>query len=821
MSNDSSRRPLGRRRRRLYRTIIIVVVVVVVVTLLSVYAFRTSSPGTYATGEEHQEITRGLSREVPNGAPEFRFVDVSVAAGLDGFRMFDGERSSQLPEDMGSGAAWGDYDNDGDEDLFLVSGGGPLSAPVDKLAPSVLYRNLGDGTFVPVEGFPEVRMVGMAASWADYNGDGRLDLVVSGYNALRLFRNDGDQFVDDPAIPSRDGYWAGTSWADFDRDGDLDLYVCGYVQYIPDTKGRDRSTAQYGRQIPYTLNPASYKAEQNLLFVNNGAGSFTESAEALGVSNPDGRSLGALWHDLNDDGWPDLYVANDISDNALYINHEGRLEDESHAAWVADYRGAMGLAVGDWNRDGDDDLFVTHWVAQENALYDSRLADGADQLLRFVDQADLKGLGQIALRSVGWGAEFVDLDADGWLDLVVANGSTFEREDRRTRLVPELPFLMWNDRGTYFHDMASFIESLSIPKVSRGLAVSDYDNDGDLDLLFVDVGEGVRLLRNDTPQNNWVQLQLTTDGARVVADVGDVVQRRAVSGVSYLSHSTRRLHIGLGDADQIDTMSVYWPSGHVDAFSDLNANTIWELREGDPKPRRLSGPKRTELTREQTTEFWRVQRAAMRAMKVDADPVAAGRLFEQALQLDPSHEDSIYYLGNCLAEQGDDDGALARFAELMRINPKSHRAFKRWGTLQAIVAKSSEEIERAEEALDRAVAINPEATGARMVLAEIHIVRGDTDAARQGLRWIRTTNPTAGDALFLLSYLAWKEGDNGGARELLQDASGVGEEWRPEGAAAEGDVKRPHCSETRIRTGIEPMIRMSCSSRWIAGSVAI
>jgi len=395
LAGNSPKRPLGRRRKTLYRTVSIVVTVALVGTFIALYAFRASRPDEYATGEDHSDITRRLSRGIPDGAPEPRFVDVTVSAGLDGFRTFSGIRTSQLPEDMGAGAAWGDYDNDGDEDLFLVSAGGPLTAADDELAPSRLYENRGDGTFAEVADFPVTRVVGMSAAWGDYDGDGNLDLVLTGFNTLRLYRNEDGRLVRDPGFPSPKGFWAGASWSDFDRDGDLDLYVCGYVQYVPDITGKNRVSSQYGRKIPYTLNPSSYTPERNLLFVNRGDGSFDEAAEAHGVSNPGGRSLVALWHDLNDDGWPDLYVANDISDNALYLNREGRLEDTSHAAWVSDYRGAMGLAAGDWNRDGDDDLFVTHWVAQENALYDSRLLDdaevtsqdGSSQPLRFVDRA--------------------------------------------------------------------------------------------------------------------------------------------------------------------------------------------------------------------------------------------------------------------------------------------------------------------------------------------------------------------------------------------------------------------------------------------------
>jgi len=804
LAGDTPKRPLGRRRRNLHRAVLAAVVVLVAGTFVVWYAVQASRPDTYKTGEDHSDITRRLSRGVPAEAPDPQFVDVTDSAGLGGFRAFAGERSSQLPEDMGVGAAWGDYDGDGDDDLFLVSGGGPLTAPDDALARSELYTNLGDGTFSRDDSFPETRIRGMGAAWGDYDGDGDPDLVVSGYDALLLFLNDNGRMTLDERFVSRQGYWSGVSWSDFDRDGDLDLYVCGYVQYIPDVEGRERLSSQYGRKIPYTLNPSSYKPSPNLLFVNRGDGTFSEEAVARGVDNPAGRSLGGLWHDFNEDGWPDLYIANDISDNALYLNHDGQLKDSSHAAWVADYRGAMGLAAGDWNRDGDDDLFVTHWVAQENALYDSRrVDDGPEQPLHFVDRGAELGLGQIALRSVGWGSEFADFDSDGWLDLLVANGSTFEGEGEVPRLVPELPFLLWND-GKFFHDLAPFVETLSEPRVSRGLTVSDYDQDGDLDLLIVGLDPGPLLLRNDTVQGNWIQLRLRRnghiEGSLVIADAGDAVHRRTVSGVSYLSQSSRRVHIGLGEADRLDSIEVRWPDGAVDTWSDLEAGRIWDVEQGGAAPsasRTSRAPLKvrsetghpSELSREEFAEFWRRQRAAVRAMKVDMDRPKAIELFRSALELNPTHGDSLYFVANCLVDEGKLDEAMEHLSTLMKADPSSHRAFKRWGTLAAMNADSADEMDRAQDALERAVEINPEATGARMVLAETSIVRGDLEAGGQRLRWIQSTNPDAADALFLLGYVTWKKGDTAGAQELLRQAAKVGEEWLPEGAAAEGDTK--------------------------------
>ncbi|MCP3978334.1 MAG: tetratricopeptide repeat protein [bacterium] len=798
-----TKRPLGRRRRRLYWTVGILLAAAVVGGGIGLGVFFAGRTSTYQTGEQHAEITRRLAQNVPDDAPNPTWTDVTQEAGLDAFRAFAGERSSQLPEDMGPGAAWGDYDDDGDDDLLLVSAGGPLTAGVEELSPSELYENRGDGTFRRVGGFPETRIVGMGAAWGDYDRDGRLDLVVTGFNALRLYRNRGGRFELDDSIPSRDGFWAGASWSDFDLDGDLDLYVCGYVQYVRDDAGRLRATKQYGRSVPYTLNPASYRPANNLLFINDGNGGFEEAAEALGVSNPEGRSLSALWHDLDDDGRPDLYVANDISDNVLYLNREGGFEDVSHAAWVADYRGAMGLAAGDWNRDGDDDLFVSHWVAQENALYDSQLANGADGRarpgapLRFVDVADQRGLGQIALRRIGWGAEFGDLDGDGWLDLVVANGSTMEEDGEPRRLSPEPSFLFWNRRGESFHDLAPLTDALSTPRVSRGMALSDYDMDGDLDLLFVDSGEGVRLLRNEMQQGNWVQLVLRArhgetfvdaDGAQVAARVGDATLRRTVSSASYLSQSSRRVHLGLGDAEVVDSLEVRWPSGQVQEFAELSAGAIWELKEDVAEARRVVVA--TALTREQLLEFWRLQRAAMDAVKIEQNTSSAIELFRRALALNPAHEDSLYYLGNCLAEQGDVDGALEQFEQLKRLNPSSHRAFKRWGTLRAVSASAAAEVDAAWVALERAVQINPEETGAPMVLAELALVRGDSSDARRRLVRIRQTNPGAGDAAFLLAYVAWRTGDSAEATRLLESAAANHEEWLPEGTVAEGDVQQ-------------------------------
>jgi tetratricopeptide (TPR) repeat protein len=802
-------RRLSRRRRRVLWTAAVVGAALFIGSLFLVRAYRARQAQAYKPGEANSDITESLSRDLPHDAPRPVFVDVTKDAGLAGFVTFAGNRGSELPEDMGSGAAWGDVDNDGDDDLFVVGAGGPLAAPEAQLAPSILYMNDGAGHFTASAQFPETRIHGMAAAWGDYDTDGWIDLVVTGYNTLRLYHNDRGTLARDQRFPDAKGFWSGVSWGDYDRDGKLDLYVCGYVKYVPAKPGERRTSQQYGTAVPYTLNPASFEPERNLLFHNLGRGAFAEIGVKTGVSNPDGRSLSAVWHDFDDDGWPDLYVANDISDNAFYHNVNGRFEDISHPAWVADYRGAMGLAVGDWNRDGDDDIFITHWIAQENALYDSMFRD--TRQLRFTDAADTFGLGQIALPVVGWGTEFLDFDSDGWLDLIAANGSTFETEHSPKTLVAQLPFLLWNRHGEYFHDLAPLSPPLAQPHVSRGLAASDYDNDGDLDVVMVQAGEGIQLLRNDTAHGHWAELVLRraaaskegspslARGALVVAHAGNITLRRTLDNGSYLSQSTPVVHFGLGSVTQIDRIEVRWPDGTIAAYGPLAAERRWQIVQGSAAATELLT--RTAVgamsERDRVLAFWDRQRAGMQALKVDGNPEAAAGLFRQALALDPNHEDARYYLASSLAAQGRTEEALAEYATLTRLNPRSHRGLTAWGTLRAITARSDSDLAAAERALESAHQLNPEETGALLVLGEVALLRGSRTTAEQRLKAACQTNARSVGGLFLLGYIAWTRGDTASAHARLASArAALGPDWKPRGATAEGDVKAGRLSDS-------------------------
>lgn len=825
------RRPVSRRHRRIAWTASTLAALVLISGLVAWRIHKDNEPEQYTPGEASEDVTsviseqgrrggaveqartevssrkadalRDAGRPLPAGAPAPRFTDVTKEAGLGGFRQFEGARTSQLPEDMGSGLAWGDFDNDGNDDLFVVSGGGGLNLPDRQLAASKLYRNVGEGRFEE-QGFPETRIRGMAAAWGDYNNDGRLDLIVTGYDTILLFRNDGGRFVRDTRFPSPKGFWSGAAWGDYNRDGLPDLYICGYVKYVAGKGDAASISQQFGKEVPFTLNPASYEPERNLLYRNNGGGSFTEVARELGVANAEGRSLSGLWHDFDGDGWLDLYVANDISENRLYLNRRGKFVDSGRSAWVEEYRGSMGLAAGDFDRDGDDDLFISHWIAQQYALYQSLLSEqkeaGEKTELHFTDVSEVRGIGQPSMQMIGWGASFADFDSDGWLDLAVANGSTFELKESRRQLAAMPSFLFWNARGQFFHDLAPWNQSLGQPHVSRGLAVADFDNDGSMDIAMVDHGEGVRLLRNDMPHGNWAEIRLHSrtgkgavsgfgDGAVLTAWAGAVPLRRTITSASYLSQDSRRAHFGLGAASKIDRLEVRWGNGRVETWTDLAANHIWEITEGEREARQFAprGP----AGQHPVVRFWEKQRAAMDAMKREHDPAKAARLFREALEMDQRHEDSLYYLANCLAAGGDAAGAVAELEKLARVNPQSHRALQRKGELLASSATSRAQFLAARAPLEAALRLNSEETGTLVLLGEVDLALGDLRTADQQFTHACQANARAANAWFLRGYIAWRRKDEREAAAMLAAArKALGPDWKPRGAALEGDVKR-------------------------------
>lgn len=552
----------------------------------------------YVPGSEVEGLTSRLERSIPDTYTPFTFKNVTKSAGID-FSHFNRNRSSQLPEDMGSGVAWIDYDNDGWDDLFLLNLSSDPAKEPDSTYPaanrSALYRNRGNGTFenVSSQSGLDLAVQGMGVTAGDYNSDGWQDLFVSTYGENILLRNNTDgTFADvssEAGIDSIKGYWAGASWSDYDRDGDLDIYVTGYVKYI-DFGLTDEDLAA---EEPPSINPSSFRPERNLLYRNNGNGTFTEVASQVGVANASGRSLSASWVDVNNDLWPDLYVANDVSDNVLYINRQdGTFEDFSHSAHVADYRGAMGIATGDWDTDGDMDLFVTHWIAQENALYTNRWIDTLQSRnrgsLQFKDDSAIHGLGQSSLDYVSWATSFADFDLDGRLDLFVINGSTFQYPEQPALLKPMADQIYWNsDNKKGFFDVSAasgpyFKEEF----VGRGAAYSDYDHDGDIDLFILNHnGPGILLENSQDLGNNWLAVRIKApqstvlQGTRIRLVNGKNSQIRQVgSQSSYLSQNSMMQYFGLGNNNSVDTLEVVFPDGQRLLQLDVPANRIMDLR---------------------------------------------------------------------------------------------------------------------------------------------------------------------------------------------------------------------------------------------------
>ena len=599
---------LSRRRRRLLLAAGLAALFLSGAAAVTLVALRPKAP--YEPGEKVKGLTADLSRSLPPDHPKVTFTDVTRQAGIR-FRHFWGTRTAQLPEDMGSGAAWADYDNDGWQDLFVANEVGPLTLTPGEAATSpaqcALYHNNRDGTFTEVSAKAGIHCPpwAMGAQWGDYDNDGWPDLFITAYGENVLYHNNGNGTFTDvtnrAGVGGRRGFWTGAAWGDYDRDGCLDLYVTGYVKYTYPAELLD--SAHTSGVLPAGINFNAFPPARNLLYHNNCNGTFSEVAARAGVLGETGRGLGAVWADLDDDGWPDLYVADDEDGNLLYRNRgDGTFENITDASHVPDYRGSMGLALGDWNGDGATDIFVTHWLAQENALFDNQLS--RDRQARsegpaagpvrpdFVDEADRYGLGQIALDYVGWATFFVDYDNDGRLDLFVVNGSTNQQRDNPRLLVPMKSQLFWNRNNSEgFYDVSAVSgDYFQKAYVGRGAAYADYDNDGDLDVFVVNNGGPGILLRNDGGnRDHWLEVRLEGRksnrmgfGTKLRLFVGGAAQFREVGGQApYLSQNTTVQHFGLGTHTEADSLVVTWLSGICQVFTHVAANQILHIVEGE------------------------------------------------------------------------------------------------------------------------------------------------------------------------------------------------------------------------------------------------
>ncbi|HLK68464.1 MAG TPA: CRTAC1 family protein [Bryobacteraceae bacterium] len=534
-----------------------------------------------------------------SAAPDlgFRLTDVTSAAGI-AFQHNSGAFGEKyLPETMGPGCAFLDYDNDGWLDILIVNGADWPGHKRQRSTPH-LYRNNRNGTFTDVteRAGLAVEMYGMGVAIADFNNDGFPDILITAVGQNRLFQNTGQgHFVDVTAKSGLDGRSAFSTsalWFDFDRDGLLDLLVCNYVKWSPD---RDVFCSVDGKHKSYCT-PEAYHGSTCWLFRNRGNGTFEDVTAKSGIFDATSKSLGVALLDHEHDGWPDILIANDTQPNKLYRNQrDGTFEDIAVRAGVAfsedgKARAGMGVDVADVDNNGSPVIAITNFDNEMMALY--RLKNATS----YSDTAINAGIGQASRESLGFGCAFFDADLDGHLDLLAVNGHIDEtvRHIRSNAGYAQPPQLFLNDgRGRFREVAASAGSGFAAPKVARGLALGDFDRDGDVDVLITTNHGPAYLYRNDVASGNR-SLQLKAIGTKSNRDaIGAVVRvwtpegtqsRMVKTGSSYLSQSEIALTFGLGKRDRADRLVVEWPAGGVQEFKNVAAGRYQCTEGGQLKP---------------------------------------------------------------------------------------------------------------------------------------------------------------------------------------------------------------------------------------------
>jgi hypothetical protein len=538
------------------------------------------------------------------------FVDVVKGSGLDVETTFGGiGKNKYLLETTGCGLAFYDYDNDGWLDVFLVNGWRLEGFAKGKEPHCRLFKNNRDGTFTDVtkgSGLDTRTGWGQACCVGDYDNDGNDDLFVTYYGQNVLYHNNGDgTFTDvtertgllEPGLKTR---WnTGCTWVDYDKDGHLDLFVANYVDFDLKTAPLPEEGPCTYKGIVVACGPPGLAGGKNILYHNNGNGTFTDVSQKSGMWNAVGTyGLSVAASDLDNDGWPDIYVANDSAPATLYLNqHDGTFKDvaiENGAALSAEAKpqAGMGVSIGDYNRDGNLDIVKTNFAGDTDSLY-TNLGDGV-----FEDRTYPSGLG-VNTRLLGWGVGFFDMDNDGWLDILMSNGHVYPEVDKsKTDLkYAEHKYLYRNLRNGRFEEVTNqggpgIMENAP----ARGCAFGDYDNDGDLDIAVNCVNAIPQLLRCDSTLNrNWIKIKLvgtksnrTGIGSRVLvtaktlptAEKPLVQMDELRSGGSYFSQNDMRMHFGLEQATKVDMVEIRWLSGQVDQLKDLEVNRLYIVQEG-------------------------------------------------------------------------------------------------------------------------------------------------------------------------------------------------------------------------------------------------
>jgi enediyne biosynthesis protein E4 len=538
------------------------------------------------------------------------FVDVVKGSGLDVETTFGGVgKNKYLLETTGCGLAFYDYDNDGWLDVFMVNGWRLEGFAKGKEPHCRLFKNNRDGTFTDVTkgSSLDVRTGwGQACCVGDYDNDGFDDLFVTYYGQNVLYHNNGNGTFTDVTErvgllqPGPKTRWnTGCTWVDYDKDGHLDLFVANYVDFDLKTAPLPEEGPCTYKGIVVACGPPGLAGGKNLLYHNNGNGTFTDVSQKSGMWNAVGTyGLSVAASDLDNDGWPDIYVANDSAPATLYLNqHDGTFKDvaiENGAALSAEAKpqAGMGVSIGDYNRDGNLDIVKTNFAGDTDSLY-TNLGDGV-----FEDRTYPSGLG-VNTRLLGWGVGFFDMDNDGWLDILMSNGHVYPEVDKSKADLKyaEHKYLYRNLRNGRFEEVTNqggpgIMENAP----ARGCAFGDYDNDGDLDIAVNCVNAIPQLLRCDSTLNrNWIKIKLvgtksnrTGIGSRVLvtakttpsAEKPLVQMDELRSGGSYFSQNDMRMHFGLEQAAKVDMVEIRWLSGQIDQLKDLEVNRLYVIQEG-------------------------------------------------------------------------------------------------------------------------------------------------------------------------------------------------------------------------------------------------
>lgn len=546
-------------------------------------------------GHKAKPVTRAAASGRPFNA---HFVDVAAASGLRAPVIYgDEDTNKYIVESTGCGCAFIDYDNDGWMDLFVLTGTRIGGAPAG--ATNRLYKNNRDGTFTDVTEKAGLRSVGWATGVCigDYNNDGFDDIFCTSFGQNTLYRNNGDGTFTDVTKQARlssdqTRFGAGCSFVDYNRDGHLDLFVSNYVRFSFETAGVPGANPYCRwKGIPVECGPRGLGTGKHSLYRNNGDGTFTEVTQQAGIAAAAATyGLTVVAADFDEDGWQDIYLASDSTPSLLFINNrDGTFREEGTLRGVAlsedgMEQAGMGIGVGDYDLDGHLDLVKTHFLDDTNILYHN---DGKGN---FEDATDTSRLG-VETRYICWGAGIVDLDNDGFPDIFIVTGHVYPQVERELPQYPhKTPRTLFRNLGNgVFEELIEEAgPGVAAAHCSRGCAFGDFDNDGDVDILIINLNEPPSLLRNDlSGKANWIKVKLdgvksnrSAIGARVLARYGGKVQAQAVlSQSSFFSCNDPRLHFGLGTSTSAD-IDVYWPSGLHETFKELPANQLVTIKEG-------------------------------------------------------------------------------------------------------------------------------------------------------------------------------------------------------------------------------------------------